>query len=185
MIETVDFKGLLYPAFQASGFAARFAFPFAKELCKGRGFDIGCNRQEWALPGSIPIDPAIESWDAFDGVDLDYGKRVLRTVQLLDGMSLPDLLVDYIFSSHCLEHLPDWVGALNHWTMRLKKGGVLFLYLPHPDQMYWRPWNNRKHLHSLSPDLIRDYLLESGNYCKIFVSERDLNHSFCAVAERR
>lgn len=164
-IETIIFNGQKYPKFQSEGFAARWVFPFAQELCKGTGFDIGAGRTSWALPGSIPIDTAFTEGHA---------------------MNLPIGInkVDYIFSSHCLEHLPDWVGALNYWKTCILSGGVLFLYLPHPDQGYWRPWNNRKHIHLLQPLIIEDYLRSSGGWTNIFVSERDLNHSFTAIAER-
>ncbi|HXP49873.1 MAG TPA: hypothetical protein VN922_07970, partial [Bacteroidia bacterium] len=65
MIETIEFKDEVYPKFQSEGFAAKFAFPFAKEVCIGEGFDIGCNRKEWAFPGAIMIDPAInKEYDA-------------------------------------------------------------------------------------------------------------------------
>ena len=37
------------------------------------------------------------------------------------------------FFPHCLEHLNDWVGALNHWTTRLHKGGILFYIWPLSD----------------------------------------------------
>ena len=60
MIETIEFKGELYPKFQSEGNAAQFALPFAKQVCKGRGYDIGCNRLEWSFPGSIPIDIAFK-----------------------------------------------------------------------------------------------------------------------------
>lgn len=164
MIETIAFKNEKYPLFQSQGFASQFAFPFALKVCTGVGFDIGCNRKSWALPKSIPIDPAIEDcqWDAFN---------------------LPPFMVDFIFSSHCLEHLTDWVQALDYWTERLKPEGTLFLYLPHYDQTYWRPWNNRKHMSIFTPEIIRNYLSDRG-YKNIFVSSRDLNHSFMAMAEK-
>jgi SAM-dependent methyltransferase len=164
MIQEIEFAGQKYPAFQGKGFAAEFAFPFAQKVCHGKGYDIGCNRKEWSFPGSIPIDPAIPGceWDAF---------------------KLPETGVDYIFSSHCLEHLPDWVGALDQWSITLRDGGVLFLYLPdYRVQQYWRPWNNRKHLHAFTPQLIKDYLTDR-NYRKIYVSESDLNGSFMVFAE--
>lgn len=164
MIETLWHDGREYPAYEATGNAARFCMPFAQEVCKGTVYDIGCNRSEWSFPGAILIDPAIDPE--------------------LDAMNLPALTVDGIFSSHCLEHLPNWVSALDHWTTRLRRGGTLFLYLPHPDQSYWLPWNNRKHIHILYPDMIKKYLEDSNQYHKIFVSERDANHSFIAFAER-
>lgn len=163
MIPVIDFQGQQYPALQSEGFAAQYALPFAEKLCKGTGYDIGCNRAEWSLPGSILIDPQIDPSH--------------------DAMNLPELKGDYIFSSHCLEHLPDWVGALDHWATRLKRGGVLFLYLPHPSQKYWLPWNNRKHIHALYPKLIEAYLIDRG-WNKVKVTEHDLNNSFYAIAEK-
>jgi predicted SAM-dependent methyltransferase len=91
--------------------------------------------------------------------------------------------VDYIFSSHCLEHLPHWVDALDHWSSRLKSGGTLFLYLPHRSQEYWKPWNNRKHVHIFDEEMIRAYLTDTG-YTKVCVSGVDLNNSFMAMAEK-
>lgn len=163
MIETIEFKGKFYPKYQAEGFAAQFAFPFAKKVCTGKGYDIGCNNEQWKLPDAIGIDPLISG--------------------NLNATNLPVGLVDYIFSSHCLEHLDRWVNVLDYWYDHLKDGGVLFLYLPHPDQEYWLPQNNRKHINVLSPDMIEKYLIDKG-YKNVFVSQRDLNHSFMCIAEK-
>lgn len=163
-IETIIHSGRHYPLFQSEGFAAKFAIPFARQVCKGEGYDIGCNRLEWCLPGAIPIDPLFST--------------------AYDAYNLPDGEVDYAFSSHCLEHLPDWVKALDYWKQHIKAGGVLFLYLPDYSQTYWRPWHNRKHVHVFTPDIIRDYLKDRG-WINIFVSGVDLNNSFMAMAEKR
>lgn len=45
-METIEFNGKIYPKFQSEGFASQFAFPYAKKVCKGVGFDVGCNRIE-------------------------------------------------------------------------------------------------------------------------------------------
>ena len=163
MIKTISFEGELYPEFQSTGNAAQFAIPFAKQVCKGRGYDIGCGSLAWALPDSIPID--LEFKNGYDANNLR-----------------PELM-DYIFSIHCLEHVDDWVRTLDYWTDHLKPGGTLFLYLPHKDQKYWRPWNDRKHKHMFCPEDIENYL-KSNNFDKIFCSGRDLNHSFCVMAEK-
>lgn len=163
-MEVVEYNEKLYPSYEANGNAARFAIPFAKEMLSGEGLDIGCNRSEWAFPGAQMIDLEIDDeWSAY---------------------SLPNKKYDYIFSSHCLEHLTDWVGALDYWGEHLKSGGIMFLYLPHYEQEYWRPWNNRKHVSVLNSSMIKDYF-ESKRYKKIFVTDGyDLNHSFYGVAER-
>jgi len=163
MIDTIEYKNEIYPKFQSSGFAARFAFPFALEICKGAGFDIGCNKIEWSLPNSIPIDLTFNN---------EY-----------NALNLPNIEADYIFSSHCLEHIDNWVNVLNYWTFKLKVGGVLFLYLPDRSQKYWLPWNNRKHIHSFDSDIIYHYMLDKG-YKNIFKSGIDLNNSFIIIGEK-
>lgn len=163
MIDIILHGEKAYPKFQSEGFAARFAIPFAQQVCKGAGYDIGCNRQEWAFPGAYPIDPAITG--------------------TYDAMNLPDKQVDYIFSSHCLEHLENWVDALDYWATKMRSGGVLFLYLPDFSQTYWRVWSNRKHLHTFFPEIIGQYLKDRG-WKNVFVSGVDLNNSFMAMAEK-
>ena len=165
MIETVTHRGNIYPKFQTTGNAARFCMPFALEVCKGVGFDIGYSKEEWKMPGAIGIEPDIKP--AFH------------------ARNLPDIgEVDYIFSSHCLEHTYNWVECLDYWTTRIKKGGVLFLYLPDYSQSYWRPYSNRKHIHSFRPEIIEDYLKASDKWTKIFVSGIDAYNSFTAFAEK-
>ena len=102
---------------------------------------------------------------------------------LYHANNLPIRPVDYIFSSHCLEHVNDWVETMDYWYERLKEGGVLFLYLPHYDQKYWRPWNNRKHKHVFTVEIVKNYM-EAKGYKNIFGSGRDLNHSFMIVGEK-
>jgi len=163
LMNILNYKNKTYPQFQAEGNASQFAISFAKHFCKGFGYDIGCNRLEWAFPGAQPIDLLFDDqWEAYN---------------------LPDEKIDYIYSSHCLEHLPDWVKALDYWTDKIKTGGVLFLYLPHYNQEYWRPWNNRKHNHIFTSEIIKDYMTERG-YINIFYSDRDLNDSFIIVGEK-
>lgn len=158
-MDVITFKGETYPAFQATGNASQFAIPFAKHFCKGNGYDIGFCKEEWKLPGAIGIDECLHN-----GFDANH----------LPGE------VDYIFSSHCLEHVEDWVKTLEYWIKNIKKDGVLFLYLPDFSQKYWRPWYNKKHKHCFTSDIIKTFL-EDHNCNNIFVSGIDLNNSFIAV----
>ena len=169
MLELIEFKGEYYPNLQTEGFAAQYAFPFAKKILSGVGYDIGCMKEEWAFPGAVPIDLSFD--DPFDALNLPEIPRE----------------VDYIFSSHCLEHLDSYVSALEYWSKRLKAGGILFLYLPHHAQKYWRPWHNKKHTHALSPQLFNDYFEDTvGEYwSSYFVTPgHDLNHSFYVIATK-
>jgi hypothetical protein len=165
MIKTIQFNGINYPAFQATGFAAKFAFPFAKEVCKGIGVDVGCNRLEWKFPDAYPID------SAFSG-----GYTALKFPKEFHGL-------DYIFSSHCLEHIEKWVDVLDYWHSKLKTGGVLFLYLPDFSQEYWKPWHNRKHVNVFTPEILKSYFKDKG-FKNVFCSGIDLNNSFMIFGEK-
>ena len=165
MIQTIEYKGNIYPEFQTKGNAAQFAISYAKHDCKGIGVDVGCNRLEWAYPGAIPIDPEIDP--QYDALNFPPDAHEL----------------DYIFSSHCVEHLLNWVTVLDYWTYKLKSAGTLFLYLPDYTQEYWRPWNNRKHVNILTPQFISDYMNDNG-YKNVFKSGVDLNNAFMVMGEK-
>lgn len=155
-MEIINYKNKQYPAFQAKGNAAQFAIPYAKHICKGYGVDIGCMKEEWAFPGAEIVEPQLNNYHA---------------------LNFPYTDLDYIFSSHCLEHIHNWVDVMDYWYSKLKKGGILFLYLPDYSQEYWRPWNNRKHVNIFSATIIEDYMIDRG-YDNIFKSGVDLNNAF-------
>lgn len=163
-----NYEGTDYLDIQKEGFAAQYCLPFAKKLCKGDGLDVGCNRLEWALPGAKVVD--IEFEDGY------HATRLPKNPNVFDGKW------DYIFSSHCIEHIHDWVGVLDYWWDNIKPlGGVIFLYLPDYSQKYWRPWSNRKHVNILTPQYLKDYFEHKG--CnKVFVSGVDLYNAFTVVA---
>ncbi len=167
-MELINYKGKNYPHFQAEGNASQFAIPYAKHFCKGYGADIGCKKKDWAFPGAFPID-------------IEFGNE-------WHAMNIPHKIggLDYIYSSHCLEHLDgnSWVDVMDYWWQNLKSGGILFLYLPDYSQEYWRPWNNTKHLHIFTPQIITDYMQQRG-YVNIFASGVDLNNSFMVVGEKQ
>lgn len=158
----IEFDGSKYPEFQANGNASQFAIPFAKHYCHGLGYDIGCMKKEWAFPNSIPIDLSFDD---------EY-----------DAKNLPKNKVNYIYSSHCLEHIINWVDVLDYWCEIVED--VIFLYLPDYSQKYWRPWNNRKHLNIFTPEILEDYFKFKG-FINIECSGIDLNNSFMIVAHKK
>lgn len=152
-----DYRNNTYPSYLKGGNAVQFVTPAALHFCRGSGLDVGCGK--WPLPGAIPVELA------------DGG----------DAMALPEGRFDYVFSSHCLEHLVNPIAALKHWQSRLRPGGVLFLYLPHPDMEYWLPQNCLKHLHAWRPQDMTQLVSDLG-FDNVIHSERDLAWSFAVVA---
>lgn len=105
----------------------------ALRYCTGKGLDIGA--AFWPLPGSTPVD-------------IEQGPGTVNRIEDIPGNSQ-----DYVFSSHCLEHIEKWEEALDGWISKLKTGGILFLYLPHPSCKLWHMSNPfMTELHKWAPD---------------------------------
>ena len=101
----------------SQGFESRKIWPFVIPYTLGRGLDIGCGL-ETCLPSMI-------------GVDKERGAAAI-VGEATDLDIVGDESLDYIFSSHLLEHIhPDEVmNTLDLWASKIKVGGYLILYVP-------------------------------------------------------
>lgn len=157
------YKRNLYPDYLKFGGACKFIEHTARQFCHGKGIDVGCG--SWPLEGAQGFD--IKPHDA------------AKSGEACD-LKVPNESQDYVFSSHCLEHLDDPIKALEHWVSKIRPGGVLFLYLPHPDMEYWLPQNCRKHRHAWNPqDMAK--VLEDIGLQNVIHSGRDMYWSFTVV----
>ena len=120
----------------------------ALRYCVGAGVDLGCG--DSLFPGAVPVDTG-----GFYGAVPGY-----PTADMRDLSSFPGL--DYVFSSHALEHVPEWGSVLGGSYMALRPGGVIFLYLPWDE--YFATWvpPGAGHVASFSPAVIRRALLRVG-----------------------
>lgn len=192
-IETIEHNGNFYPNYTSNGNATRFYEPFALEVCKGFGVDVGCNRLDWMFNNKNQ-----ENFDNGDGYYETYIQNFLKNDEIFDftstgtftfpidpvlngysATSFPDWCkdLDFIYSSNCLEHIPNYIEVLEYFKSRLKDDGTLFLALPHPDQSYHRPESNKKHIHLFHPKDMVNCLKYMG-FKNIFCSERDLYWGF-------
>jgi SAM-dependent methyltransferase len=78
----------------------------------GRGLDIGCGADKLTVEGC-----------QIDGWDLPQGDA-----QYLDEIEFTNY--DFVYSSHCLEHMVDVETALFHWAAVLKPDGILYIVVP-------------------------------------------------------
>ena len=85
---------------------------FFKKYFLGYGLDIGY--------GGDKVVPNCDGWDVEDG-----------NAQYLD--TIIDNKYDFVYSSHCLEHMIDIETTLKNWIRVLKKYGHLILYIPDRD----------------------------------------------------
>jgi SAM-dependent methyltransferase len=79
---------------------------------QGEGIDIGC--------GADPVTPDAQPFDVVHGDANNITAHVTKKY-------------DFVFSSHCLEHLHDPRRALREWYSILKPGGHLFVVVPDED----------------------------------------------------
>ena len=137
---------------------------------RGKGIDIGCGPNK-VLPHAIGID-SCKDVELF-GLDFKPDLVCEDATQL----AIPDADLDFVFSSHLLEHIEDTGAALREWWRVLKAGGYLVLYLPHCD-LYPRigqPGSNPDHKHDFNNEMIHDEMvhmaLKSGTGWDLAVNE--------------
>lgn len=163
-----SYKGKFYPDYLTVGAASHAIFREAVKLCRGAGIDVGAGL--WPLPGAIPVD----AW---------RGPGVGRVVS-----DFADDSLDYVFSSHCLEHVEGWREALGEWLKKLKEGGIIFLYLPHPDCAIWHPGSplvGDGHKWIPTPELIKQRLHELGCEIVQFDDGPDAMQSFYVCGRKQ
>ena len=154
------YRGELYPDFLNHGNACSFIAAKALTCCRGKGIDVGAS--EWPLPGAIPVRDEAH-----------------QNAYRLDGFA--DASLDYVFSSHCIEHLERWKEALDLWVRKLRPGGVLFLYAPHESMRLWRrggPWVGLGHKWIPTAEALVSFLRERGMEIVEYEPGRDAYWSF-------
>lgn len=116
------------------------------QYLRGHGVDIGAGNDPLRLPESVP--GSVRAWDVDDG-----------DAQQMAGVA--DAEFDFVYSSHCLEHMRDVPEALGNWVRILKPGG--FLYTVVPDYLFyekgcWPSMFNPDHKQSFSDRIQRPWV---------------------------
>lgn len=129
------------------------------EFTKGVGIEVGCGLNK-IHSAAIGVNIVLS--------DSDFGYPFGAQIKA-DGMRLPwfsDNSLDYVFSSHCLEHFYEPETALIEWTRVLRIGGHLVMILPHK-KFYpniGQPNANRDHKHDFLPSDIKEMIDKFGRY---------------------
>lgn len=114
---------------------------FITKYFVGSGIDIGGLPDPLSLYVELfPLITNVRIWDREDG-----------DAQLLSGIQADS--VDFIVSSHCLEHLLDPYEGLKNWIRVLKPGGHLIITIPDEDlyeQGQWPSDKNLDHKHTFT-----------------------------------
>jgi SAM-dependent methyltransferase len=92
--------------------AKQFWGPLEHEATRGKGIDIGC--------GPDPVTPDARPFDLEHG-DANFASRYFNEQ------------FDFVYSSHCLEHMHDPQATIQDWWKLVRPGGYLFVLVPDED----------------------------------------------------
>ncbi len=107
----------------------------------GKGLDIGCGDDALKIPLGMVVP-----WDKEQG-DAQY---------LASCTS--DEVFDFVYSSHCLEHMRDVEKTLRNWVRVIRPGGILYVTIPDYqlyEKMRFPSRFNGDHKHTFSMELTR------------------------------
>lgn len=91
---------------------------FFSKYMSGNGCEIGYSGY---LPNVIPI---LENCIGYDLNTPGYNGEVIPAI---------DNYYDYLYSSHCLEHIGDYKNAIKEWIRVVRPGGYIITIVPHRD----------------------------------------------------
>jgi len=112
---------------------------FEKYL-RGSGIDIGAGNDPLRV-----VEGLVRGWDVAEG-----------DAQVMPGV--PDGVYDFVYSSHCLEHMRDVPEALRNWVRIIKPGGHLYVVVPDYvlyEKITWPSRFNSDHKQSFSNTITR------------------------------
>ena len=94
---------------------------FSRKYFVGNGVDIGGKPDPLSLYTELfPLLKSVRTWDWEDG-----------DAEFMSGVS--DGEFDFVFASHCLEHIRNPEVGLKNWFRILKPGGHLIINIPEED----------------------------------------------------
>jgi ADP-heptose:LPS heptosyltransferase/predicted SAM-dependent methyltransferase len=129
-------------------------WPFVVPYTRGRVLDVGSGAKR-----------SFAHWITLDNGKMYGGKRV-SDIDADGERDIPfaDRSLDAIFSSHFLEHCAQWKGALGLWWSKVKVGGHIVLYVPHPDHYpkCGEPGANPDHKSDIYPKDVLDLFTANG-----------------------
>lgn len=144
---------------------------FFSKYMSGKGLDIGY--RGYTDEDIVPITE-----DAI-GIDLEYPGY--------DGRTLPftDNSLDFVYSSHCLEHISDYRNFIREAFRVVKPGGYVVTVVPHRDLYEKKPtlpsiWNADHKRFYTATSLCREHeeSLNVNSYRVRHLCENDKGHRY-------
>lgn len=145
---------------------------------RGRGLDVGAGDFR-VLPHAITVDNMHHTAFGFT--------QKPDIIAEADDLSIfGDQSMDFVYSSHTLEHVVDLRKTLKEWWRLVKVGGYLVLYLPHEDlyPKMGEPGANPDHKHNLNADRVLEVMPSGFDLLECETRSQDDEYSFLMVFKR-
>lgn len=109
----------------------------AHEYCKGLGVEFGAAAHNpFGLENCRNVAPAVdEKFYGDSQIEMCEDKAKIDIYGTADNVPLDDNCIDYIVSSHVVEHIPDLIGAFLEWNRLLKSDGIILTIFPKRDAL--------------------------------------------------
>jgi SAM-dependent methyltransferase len=109
-----------------------------KYLDKLHGIEIGASTQNsFFLKRSVNVDFSDEQGGLWQEKNCE--PATVNIVAFGDDLPFKDNTLDYVLTSHVIEHFFDPVKALREWHRVIKPGGYIFIIAPHKDRTFDKP----------------------------------------------
>lgn len=149
---------------------------------RSQGLDLGCGPNK-VWPHAIGVD----NYSATAQFGTPMRPDVVSDCTKLQVFGSASM--DWVYSSHLLEHIQDTAAALKEWWRVLRPGGHLVLYLPHKDfyPNVGTEGANPDHKHDFLPQDIVDTMKDIGGWDLLRNEDRnaDREYSFYQVYKKR
>jgi SAM-dependent methyltransferase len=134
---------------------------FVRKYFVGNGIDIGGKPDPLLLYTELfPLIKSVRVWDWEDG-----------DAEFMNGVA--DDTFDFVFASHCLEHLRDPKVGIANWFRILRPGGHLVINVPEEDlyeQGIFPSTYNRDHKYTWTVSKTRSWSEKSVNTLELLMS---------------
>jgi len=107
----------------------------AHKYCKGKGIELGpSSHNSFGLEDCLMISPEekLEFWNQSQRL-MGEEPTVIDLFGNAENIPIEDSSIDYVLSSHVIEHVPNPIKAFIEWDRSLKKDGVIFMIFPKRD----------------------------------------------------
>jgi ADP-heptose:LPS heptosyltransferase/predicted SAM-dependent methyltransferase len=149
---------------------------------RGRGLDLGCGPDK-VWPHAIGVD----NYSDTQLFGIQMKPDVVCNVTKLDVFGSASM--DFVYSSHVLEHIADYESALKEWWRVLKPSGFLILYLPDEDEYpkVGEEGANPDHKHNISIPFVVDAMKKIGGWDLVRCEKRneEMEYSIFFVFQKR